>query len=79
VLYHLYDSPHAQAHGGDLTVYYRQRYAEIKARWSQLGRDLITVIYKTIRMITFPIWFTRACILKVQAIRTRFTKPTVSV
>ena len=73
-LYWCYDSPHAHAHGGNMLTHYRQCWIAIKLKWGQSLRDLATVIYKTIRIITFPIWFTRACMLKLQAFKSRHPK-----
>ena len=73
-LYWCYDSPQAQSHGGNMLNHYRQQWTAIKLRWGQTLRDFATVIYKTLRIITFPIWFTRDCIAKFQAFKTRHPK-----
>jgi hypothetical protein len=57
-----YESPQAQAHGGNLFTYY-------KDRWKTAITDLVNLIYKIIKIITFPIWATRAAMNKVNSIR----------
>lgn len=74
VLYWCYDSPQAQAHGGNMLAHYSQHWFAIKAKWGQTLRDLFTVIYKIIRVITFPIWFSRACVAKLQSFKSRHPK-----
>jgi hypothetical protein len=69
-----YDSPEAQAHGGNQIAYYSEKWQATKLRWGQTLRDLGEIIYKIIRIITFPIWFTRACIDKFNQIKTRSTR-----
>lgn len=59
-----YDSPQAQKHGGNLIKYH-------KDRWSIVMSDLMTLIYKVIRVITFPIWATRSLITKYRELKVR--------
>lgn len=59
-----YDSPQAQKHGGNLIKYH-------KDRWSTVMSDLMTLIYKVIRVITFPIWATRSLITKYRELKVR--------
>lgn len=68
-LHWCYDSPQAQARGGNQLLYMHQQWIKLTAKWAQALRDLATVIYKIIRFITFPIWFTRACLLKYRAFK----------
>lgn len=58
VLEWAYDSPEAQKHGGNLFKYYTQR-------WKIALTDLVNLTYKIIKIITAPIWITRAIIEKV--------------
>jgi len=59
-----YDSPQAQKHGGNLIKYH-------KDRWTTVMSDLMTLIYKVIRVITFPIWATRSLITKYRELKVR--------
>lgn len=52
-----YDSPQAQKHGGNLIKYYSER-------WKVALTDLVNLTYKVIKIITAPIWITRAIIQK---------------
>lgn len=61
-----YDSPQAQQHGGNLIKYH-------KNRWTTVISDFITLIYKIIRIITFPIWATRFLIVKYRELKVRIT------
>jgi hypothetical protein len=47
-----YDSSQATKHGGNMLIHVRNK-------WIQAFKDLAKVIYAIIRIITFPIWFTR--------------------
>jgi len=62
-----YDSPQAQKRGGNQIEYYTKR-------WKQALADLAQLTYKIIRCITFPIWATRAAILKFNTIKSKLTK-----
>jgi hypothetical protein len=75
VLHWAYDSPEAQAHGGNMFAHYKQSWTDMKLKWGQTLRDFATVIYKTLRIITFPIWGTRALINKFRALKVRFARP----
>ena len=55
-LHWMYDSDQAQQHGGNMLRYYADR-------WKQVMIDLGTLIYKILKIITAPIWITRAVIL----------------
>lgn len=48
-LYWNYDSPQAQRNGGNIMKHQR-------AKWGSAISDLFKLIYKIIRIITFPIW-----------------------
>jgi hypothetical protein len=48
-LYWNYDSPMAQRHGGNML-------AHNKKKWLTALADFFKLIYKIIRIITFPIW-----------------------
>jgi hypothetical protein len=64
LLHWAYDSETAKNHGGDMFAYHR-------ARWKQAFVDLGNMIYKIIRVITFPIWVTRAIIVKTNKLFAR--------
>lgn len=53
VLHWRYDSPAAQAHGGDLLQYHVNR-------WVQVVKDIFKIVYKILRILTFPMWAYRA-------------------
>lgn len=55
----IYDSPRAQECGGNLIKYYVDK-------WKQVLSDLGKLIYKILRIITFPIWGTRLAINKIR-------------
>jgi hypothetical protein len=61
-----YDSEIAQKHGGNML-------AHLRGKWMQAFKDLAKVIYGIIRIITFPIWATRAAINKVNSFKQRRT------
>ena len=61
-----YDSPQAQKRGGNQIEYYNKR-------WKQALADLVQLTYKVIRIITFPIWATRAVIIKLNSFKQRRT------
>lgn len=62
-----YDSPQAQARGGNLIKYYSDK-------WKMALSDLAKLIYKIIRIITFPIWITRDLIQKYQSFKIKFKR-----
>jgi uncharacterized membrane protein len=62
-----YDSPQAAQRGGNQIEYYNKR-------WKQALADLVQLTYKVIRIITFPIWATRNAIIKINAIKSKYTK-----
>lgn len=59
-----YDSPMAKRHGGSMWKY------TVK-RWSGTISDFFHLIYKILRIITAPIWITRAAIMKYNAFKNR--------
>lgn len=59
-----YDSPEAQKHGGNLIQYH-------KDRWKTVMSDFLAIIYKVLRVITFPIWATRSLITKYRELKVR--------
>lgn len=63
-LYWNYDSPAAQRHGGNMMLH-------LKAKWFQAIKDFFTLVYKILRIITFPIWGTRWAVNKVKAIKAK--------
>ena len=60
-----YDSPQAQKHNGNQIKYYSDK-------WKVALSDLINLIYKFIKIITFPIWATRNVIIKLRSIKAKF-------
>jgi hypothetical protein len=65
-LHWVYDSPQALKHNGNMIVH-------LRAKWGQAFKDLAKVIYGIIRIITFPIWATRAVIIKLNSFKQRRT------
>lgn len=61
-----YDSPGAAKHNGNQIKYYSDR-------WKVALSDFLNLIYKIIKIITFPIWATRSLVLKARSIKTRIT------
>ena len=59
-----YDSPMAQKHGGNMMLH-------LKSKWFQTIKDFFTLVYKILRIITFPIWGTRWAVTKLKAIKTK--------
>ena len=62
-----YDSPQAQAKGGNLIQYYTDK-------WKQVLSDFAKLIYKILRIITFPIWATRLVYQKYKIYSANITK-----
>jgi hypothetical protein len=62
ILHWMYDSPRALARGGNQYLYY-------KNKWKQVIIDFVNLIYKILRIVTFPIWGTRAVVKKFRSIR----------
>lgn len=52
-----YDSPQAQTRGGNLIKYYSDK-------WKRVLADFAALMYKILRIITFPIWATRIIVNK---------------
>ena len=59
-----YDSPMAQKHGGNMMQH-------MKSKWLQTIKDFFTLVYKILRIITFPIWGTRWVVTKITAVKTK--------
>jgi len=64
ILHWNYDSKEAQKHGGNMIHF-------LRGKWIQAFKDLAKIIYGIIKIITFPIWATRAAIQKINSIKTR--------
>jgi len=54
-----YDSPEAQKHGGNLIKYYSDKTKTVT-------KDTLHLIYKILRIITFPIWASRSILEKLR-------------
>lgn len=63
-LYWNYDSPIAQKHGGNMMLH-------LKSKWFQTIKDFFTLVYKILRIITFPIWGTRWAVTKLKTIKAK--------
>lgn len=62
LLHWAYESPQAQSHGGNLFIHY-------KSKWKVAIADFVNLLYKIIKIITFPIWITRAISNKISKIK----------
>ena len=62
-----YDSPQAAQRGGNQLKYYSDKIKTVIS-------DLTRLIYKILRIITFPIWGFRIIVEKYQSLKLRFTK-----
>lgn len=63
-LYWAYDSPEAQAHGGNLIQHKKIQFINSINQWKQTCIDFMNLIFKILKIITFPIWFARSCYIK---------------
>lgn len=70
-LYWMYDSPEAQSRGGNQLQYYRDKWNARKVEVKQTIADFFNLIYKIIRILTFPFWGMRIAIRKYNQIKTR--------
>ena len=59
-----YDSEQAQKHNGNMMQH-------MKSKWLQIIKDFFTLVYKILRIITFPIWGTRWAVTKIKAVKTK--------
>jgi hypothetical protein len=66
-LHWAYDSPRAKKHNGNLLKHYADK-------WKQVLTDFVNIVYKVLRIITFPIWATRAVILKFNNIKAKHVR-----
>lgn len=64
-LYWNYDSPQAQKVGGNIYAHNKVIYKKKMADFKQTILDLFNLIYKIIKIITAPIWLTRAALNKI--------------
>lgn len=71
-LYWNFDSPGAKAVGGNRVAYYKANFRVYWAKWSVALSDLAKLAYTIIRFITFPIWITRAILVKSMPYVKRF-------
>lgn len=62
-----YDSPQASQHEGNLIKYYTDK-------WKTVILDFTRLIYKILRILTFPIWFTRDLIRKYQSLKLKLKR-----
>lgn len=62
-----YDSPQAAQRGGNQLKYYSDKTKIVIS-------DLTKMIYKILRIITFPIWGFRIIVDKYKSLKLRFTK-----
>lgn len=61
-----YDTPKAKAQGGNRTIYYWKNFHVHWARWRVALADFGKLIFTIIKVLTFPIWVTRAIIIKIK-------------
>jgi len=63
-LHYNYDTNTAKRYKGGMISYHFNK-------WKQVLSDLFKIIYKILRIITAPIWITRAAIVKYNAFKNR--------
>jgi len=73
-LYWNYDSPGAIAVGGNRWKHFKENFGVYWAKWSVALKDFFQLIYTIIKVITFPIWFTRLVILKAMPYVSKLNK-----
>jgi hypothetical protein len=69
-LYWNYDSPHAQRYPGGLLKHSMKK-------WSTVFKDFFKIVYQILRVITAPIWLTRAAFVKYNQFKSRRATATV--
>lgn len=69
-----YDSPGAIAVGGNRWKHFKENFGVYWAKWSVALKDFFQLIYTIIKVITFPIWFTRLIILKIMPYVSKMNK-----
>lgn len=62
ILYWCFDSPEAQRHGGNQYQYYKKKTVTVIS-------DFLKLMYKILRIITFPIWGSRFVMQKYKAFK----------
>lgn len=72
LLYWNYDSPGALALGGNRWKHFKENFGVYWAKWSIAIKDFFKVIYTIIKVITFPIWFSRLIFIKIRPYVIRF-------
>lgn len=73
-LYWNYDSPGARAVGGNRIKHFKENFGVYWAKWSVALKDFFQLIYTIIKVITFPIWFTRLILIKVSPYISKMNK-----
>ncbi len=73
-LYWNYDSPGARAVGGNRVKHFKENFGVYWAKWSVVLKDFFQLIYTIIKVITFPIWFTRLILIKVSPYISKMNK-----
>lgn len=73
-LYWNYDSPGAKAVGGNRIKHFKENFGVYWAKWSVALKDFFQLIYTIIKVITFPIWFTRLILIKVSPYISKMNK-----
>lgn len=61
-----YDTAIAKAQGGNRTKYYWKNFHTHWARWRVALADFGKLIFTIIKILTFPIWVTRAFFIKIK-------------
>lgn len=75
LLHWAYDSPQALANGGDMFKHCSLKFKIQRDKWKQVLSDFARIVYKILRIITAPIWITRAIIIKINQLKTRYARP----
>lgn len=73
-LYWNYDSPGAIAVGGNRFKHFQENFSVYWAKWSVALKDFFQLMYTIIKVITFPIWFTRLVFIKMSPYISKMNK-----
>lgn len=60
-----FDTPEAAAVGGNRWKHFKNNFGTYWSKWSIALKDFFSLIYTIIKIITFPIWFTRLLFIKL--------------
>lgn len=73
-LYWNFDSPGAIAVGGNRFKHFKENFGVYWAKWSVALKDFFQLMYTIIKVLTFPIWFTRLIFIKASPYIAKFNR-----